>query len=560
MFRSLKTYTAGLKLLNRWNYHRFFFIILLIFSVSALDLELPTDERDLVMLLEEELIDTLQYEQLLVYYALPVSVPQGELALLAELFPFLKDHIPDAQELEAYHPFDNRQIQKFFSDYPFLVSFQPILRFNVSLSSRSSNGEIVFGINKSKIDELKGQRVRFRQKSALISTDGSIVLNDSGAMFRNRRAVLHTPLANAELGNFKQPLPGELFFGNFSALTNENESVEANWLYGAVRGWNGAAVRTEKFANGMFGSSIFYHKRPKEQGAGAGLDIYALRGLRIHTAFTAFQIDSVNLSTGDSAFHSVNTAHFYAEYKNKIWRAVFETGLSSSQNSSSVPVSFRLNYRIKGSSAQYHLLMYPSELNAPLSRLRRQIHSEIGVKQYQHYCQIQKHSLKMTVPLLSQTKLIPEIDFTESGGAVKRIYGRTRLKTRIDMVDFSIKHSSKMFTLEADSVFHASGASVYLETPYPLGIRAAGEHFYGSYKHGRTSYSLDLLSSMLPNMIITPFIRGRYSVPRHQYWLGLKYELHLYQRNWSSIAIEIPQGVKGDDNVVYIRGSSSFTF
>jgi hypothetical protein len=528
-------------------------------SVFALDLELPSDERDLVILLEEQLIDTLQYEQLLVYYALPLSVPQGELTLLAELFPFLKDHIPDAEQLETYHPFDNRQIQKFFNDFPFLVSFEPVLRFNVSLSSRSSNGEIVFGINKSKIDELKGQRVRFRQKSSMFSTEGSIVLSDSGAMFRSRRAVFCAGGVNVEFGNFKQPLSGELFFGNFSPLTNENESVEANWLYGATRGWNGVMAQTQRGGSGMFGAGAFYHIRPTERGAGAGLDIYALHGLKINVGFTAFETGLVDLQTVvDSVSHSIHTAHFYAEYKNKVWRAVFETGFPLEQENLALPLSFRLNYRIKGSTAQYHLLMYPSELNAPMSRIRKQIHSEIGEKEYCR--QIQKHILKMTVPFLGRTKLIPEIDFTESGGVVKRVYGRTQLKARTEMMNFSIKHSSKIFTLENDSVFHISGASVYLQTPYPLGVRVTGEHCYGAYKYERTSYSFDLQSFMLPNMVITPFVRGRYSLLRNELWFGLKHELHLYKRNWSSITLEIPYHMKGDENVVYIRGSSSFTF
>ncbi|MDR2728291.1 MAG: hypothetical protein LBB56_04100 [Chitinispirillales bacterium] len=532
-----------------------------VLPVFAFDLELPSDERGLLTLLEEQLIDTLQYEQLLVYYALPLCVPQGELALIAELFQFLKDFIPDKEQLEAYHPFDNRQIQKFFSDFPYLAGFEPVFRFNVSSSERSSNGEIVFGINKSKIGELEGQRLRFRSKSARFSMDGSIVLNDSGAMFRSRRAAGYAGGVNVELGNFKQPLPGELFFGNFSPLTDENESVKSNWLYGSVRGWNGAAARTDRFAAGnMFGFSAgaFYHVRPTESGAGAGLDIYALRGLKIHAGFTAFKTNSAGSQTAaDSVSHSIHTAHLYAEYKDKVWGAVFETGFPLEQESFALPLSFRLNYRTKGSSAQYHLLSYPSEFNAQISRLRKQILSEIGEKEY--YSQVRKHSLKMTVPFWGGTKLIPEIDFTESGAAVKRVYGRTQLKARTEMVDFTIKHSTKIFTLENDSVFHTSGASVYLQTPYPLGVRAAGEYRCGAYKYERTSYSLDLQSSMLPNMIIVPFIRGKYSRLNNEMWFGLKHELHLYKKNWSSITVEIPYNVKGDENV-YIRGSSSFTF
>ncbi|MDR0307608.1 MAG: hypothetical protein LBI42_12335 [Chitinispirillales bacterium] len=556
MFQLKETYTTGLFRQHSkrcFLFGKFVFLLILFCCsyASALSFELPVSELDLSALLEEELIDSFQYEQLLVYYALPVSVPQGELSLLAPIFPELKELIPDTRQLEVYQPFDNRQIQRLFNDFPFLTAFEPILRFNVSLSSHSSNGEIIFGINKSPVDEPKGQRVRFRQKSAFITTDGSMHLSDTGALWQNRSAHIITQNVNASLGNFKQPVPGELFFGVFQPLTDENESVLSNWLYGGSRSWNGFTVEMNGLTAGasVLGAGAFYHIRPNEKGAGGGININAGRGLRVYVGLTGFKAD-------DSIPLSINTAHFYSEYKTKVWKAVFETGMPLERESFNMPLSFRLSYRVKGSSAEYHLLRFSSEFTSPMSRIRRLTLAEIGEKEF---CEIQKHSLKMAVPLMSKAKLTPEIDFTESGGVVRRVYGGAKLRARFEMVDFTAGHSSKIFTSEIDSVFHTSGLSLYLQTPYPLGIRAAGERTYGSYKRPRASYSLDLQSSMLPNMIITPFIRGRYSLEERQLWIGLKNELHLYKKTWTNIAVEIPFGVKGDDNV-YLKGSSSFTF
>ena len=551
MFQSQETYTDGFFIRHferPLSVCRSIFLLLLLCTHAAVSFfELPASEFDLGELLEEELIDSLQYEQLLVYYALPLSVPQGELALLALIFPHLEELIPDSRQLEAYKPFDNRQIQRFFNDFPFLAAFEPVLRFNVSLSSLSSNGEIIFGVNKSRIDELKGQRVRFRQKSGPLSTDGSVYLSDIGAMWRSRCARIAVGGVNAAFGNFKQPIPGELFFGRFSPLTDENEYVLSNWLYGGSRGWNGLMVETGGLPGiAALSARAFYHVRPNERGVGGGFDIHAGRRFKVYAGLTNFE-------TGDSL--SLYTAHLYCEYRTKIWRASLETGLPLEQESFQIPLSFRLSYRIRESSAEYRLLRYPSEIIAPMSAVRRRLLAEIGEREP---CEVQKHSLKMTVPLISGTRLIPEIDFTESGGVVRRVYGKTQLRARAQTADFSIRHSSKIFTSEIDSILHATGLSLYLRTPYPLGIKAAAERTYGAYKNERISYSLDLQSSMLPNMIITPFVRGRYSL-RHEFWFGLKNELHLYRKTWTNIAIEIPVGAKGDGNV-YLKGSSSFTF
>jgi hypothetical protein len=109
-----------------------------------------------------------------------------------------------------------------------------------------------------------------------------------------------------------------------------------------------------------------------------------------------------------------------------------------------------------------------------------------------------------------------------------------------------------------DSVLHTSRASISMRTGYPLEVRASAQSVYGYYNGARNTYALELLSTLVPNAVITPFIRGR-RVAAHEYWLGLKTEIHLYKKTWTGITLELPVNVKGADNV-YIKGSSSYSF
>ena len=579
-------------------------VILFRLSAAALTPQLPDDEGGLAALLEENAIDTFQYEQLLVYYALPLSVPQGELALLVQAFPDIEGLIPDNSQIEDYQPFDNRQIQRLFGDFPALAGFEPVLRFNAAAPPLLPlSGEIIFGINKSGIDELKGQRVRFRQKSPFISTEGGVSLSDSGALWNSRRVDLRLGSVNAQIGNFKQPIPGELAFGVFSP-TGGGASISSNWLYATSNSWNGLSVNMAQIPLlPSFAASAFYHIRERERGAGGAVSFRHGKNFTASAGVSGFDIldnisnninnnnydinnnniaDDNNIDGGDyeSGEYDTDTAqtfnntqvnkylytiYTYCEYKSKQWRAAAESSLPLDGKSRSPALSFRLNYKIKESSAEYRLVSFPADFNAPMSRAKKQTLAEIGEKITPPSAQspaAQKHSLRMSiplaVPLAAMTKLTPEVDFTESGGAVRRVYGRAELRARAGVGDFALKHSSKIFTAEADSMLHTSSASVYLQADYPIEVRATGQSAYGYYKNARHAYTFELICTALPGAEIAPFISGKY-VTKHEYRLGLKTELHLYKKIWTGITIEIPVNVKGADNA-YIKGSSSYAF
>jgi hypothetical protein len=562
-------------------------LIFMAFASSISLPQLPPDESGLGVLLEEQAIDTFQYEQLLVFYALPLSVPQGELALLAQVFPDIENMLPTLEQIEAYQPFDNRQIRNLLNDFPILSDFEPILRFNVSISEQGANGEIIFGINRSPIDELRGHRVRFRFKTPNISAEGNVAFSDTAAMWQNRRVDVAHSGVNVQIGNFKQPIPGELFFGRFSstAITDGGDPVAANWLYGGSNTWNGASVNAEKIPGApMLGASAFYHVRGDERGAGGGINLRVNRRIRVHAGITGFvdiasNTDNINNTDDDDydyydddVYGNIGgigivedylyTAHLYGEYRERAWRTVVETGLPLGQESIAPALSARVSYRIRESSAEYHFISYPSDFNAPMSSVKRRLLSEVGEKESSLSPSIQKHRLRMSVPLsipsISVVRLTPEVDFTEHQGMIRRVYGRADIRARVKSADIALRHSARIFTAEPDSVLYVSRASVNLQTGYPVEIRATGQSAYGYYENSRNTYTFELIYTGLPNAVIAPFARGRY-VTDHEYWFGVKTELHLYRKTWTGITVEIPVGVERNDNV-YIRGSSSYSF
>ena len=544
-------------------------------GLLASPLQLPEDEEGLSELLEARSIDTLQYEQLLAFYALPLSVPQGELVYLAQVFPDIAEIIPASlEELSAYRPFDNRQILRFFNDYPALAGFEPILRFNTAVSP---NSEVVVGINRSSIEAVRGHRIRFRRKDGLSSAEGVMAFSDSAALWQSRRLGLSYRGVSAHIGNFKRPMPVELAFGRFGRLSSlmeltdgKPDDVAANWLYGGGGAWNGISVDVKEIRGvRMMGASAFCHLRPAESGGGVGVNLNAWKRARVFAGFTGFRLGAETdggaaVVDGDDdaggrgvVANEYYYAHLYAEYNAKSVRASAESAVPIVRDSLTAALSMRLNYRVKGSSAEYRAIFYPAGGAFPMSSLKKQLSTEAGESE-PSLSPMQKHAVKMAVPLISDAvKLIPELDFTESGG-VKKIYGQAEARARVGVADIAVKHSAKIFTAGADSALYSSYAAVNYKTPYPVEVRAVYRRTYGWYKNARNAYALEAPATVIPNAVIAPYVRGKY-VSDSEYWLGVKCEFHLYQKTWTGITLETPVYAKGADNV-YVKVSSSYSF
>ncbi|GBU22210.1 hypothetical protein R80B4_02116 [Fibrobacteres bacterium R8-0-B4] len=391
-------------------------------------------------------------------------------------------------------------------------------------------------------------------------------------------------------------MPGELAAGRFAPLSSlmkltdtdgKTDDAAAGWLYGGVGAWNGVSVDVKEIWSAeasAAGASAFCHIRPAEAGWGVGAYANIGKMARIFAGITGFSLGSATdagadggLGTyaddettdaddggdaaGDVSEKSVATseyyyAHLYAEYKAKSVRVTAEAAAPLAGESLTAALSLRLNYRVKGSSAEYRAIFYPADGAFPMSRLRKQLLSEIGEKEPS--APMQKHAVRMTLPFISDAvKLIPELGFTESDG-VKRICGQAEARARLGRLDAANKHTTKIFATGADSALHTSGASINYRTVYPVEIRAVFQRAYGGNKNARNTYTLEAPSSLIPSAVVAPYIRGKYASV-NEYWLGVKSEFHLYKKTWTGVMLEFPVNVKGADDV-YIKVSSSYSF
>jgi hypothetical protein len=396
-----------------------------------------------------------------------------------------------------------------------------------------------------------------------------LALSDSAALWQSRRLDLSYGGIGLHIGSFKQPMPGELAFGRFAPLSSlmgltdgKMGDITANWLYGGSAVWNGVSVDVREIWGSKaarLGASAFCHLRPAETGGGAGLDLSIGKRGRVFAGVSGFRLDAYD-GSGDVKEVVTNGyyyAHLYAEYKAKSVRAAAEAAVPLGEESFAPAMSLRLNHRVKGSSAEYHALFYPEGQAFPMSRLKKQLLAEVGEKDPVSPS-MQKHAVRMTIPFIADAvKLVPELDFAESGG-VKRIHGQAQTLVRAGGIDVTAKHAAKIFATGDDSISHSSSVSVNYQTPYPAALRASFQSVYGIYKNPRNTYALETPTTIIPSTVIAPYIRGKY-VLTNEYWLGIKSEFHLYKKTWTGLTLEIPVDVKGADNV-YVKVSSSYSF
>jgi len=335
----------------------------------------------------------------------------------------------------------------------------------------------------------------------------------------------------------------------------------------------------------MLAAGAFCHLRPAETGGGVWAGANFGKSARAFAGVSGFRLgssadadtdggaeegpeaysdddgviaDDIGGGSGKSvAANEYVYAHLYAECGANGLRAAAEAVAPLSEESPAAAMSLRLNCRIKGSSAEYRAVFYPADDVFPMSRLRKQLFSEIGVKEPPQ-SPVWKHAVRMAAPFISDAvKLASELDFAESGG-VKVIHGAAEARARAGGAAVTVKHTAKIFASGADSALHTSRASINCLTPYPVEIRASFQSVYGYYKNPRHTYALEIPLTFIPSAVVAPYVRGKY-VSVNEYRLGIKSEFHLYKKTWTRTELEIPAGVKGAGNV-YIKASSSYSF
>jgi hypothetical protein len=114
--------------------HAFFFAAIFFLSVkpgAQIPIQqLPLDEEEAYIMLKEGTLDSATWELIGRYYEQPLNVPDGELKDLVNVFPEIGHDVPSTQEqLAPYEPWAEKDVRRFFSDFPEVKNLEPILSF-----------------------------------------------------------------------------------------------------------------------------------------------------------------------------------------------------------------------------------------------------------------------------------------------------------------------------------------------------------------------------------------------------------------------------------------------
>ena len=291
------------------------------YCVVTEQLSLPLDQTEAEYMIKTGELDSSFWEELKPYYVEKISVPHGELFILRDIVPQLPQDIPvDNDNLEKYVPWDEKKIELFFSDYPYLQPYRQILDFNAVLKQ---SGKIGFSYYKSEFSN------KSRQSSQVlinpvpqIKFQSRIDFTTEFARWQRRSLdIKPTDWITLEFGNFNNSFDQGLIYGYFPY--GVNSSVKDNWLYGKTSSWNGLRITAGelKILSGL-SVNAFFHKRHSETASGVDSKIH-------FTKRNWFQAGLNKLSTNNSGDDLV---YFYCG-----------SGISVSKFTSQILTAFELS-------------------------------------------------------------------------------------------------------------------------------------------------------------------------------------------------------------------------
>lgn len=351
-----------------------FFFPVICFCATPLELGgIPENEREAQFLLEDGIFDSTIWEMLRPYYSQPISVPDGELRFLKDIFPQLSGSFPATiKSLKKYEPWGKHQINSFFNDYPELLLFEPILSFaTVSTPHWASASFQIYQRSYSQDPQINTGFSFF--PAHYFSVKGKAGITEERAWWQRRSVSGTIPeIGEIHAGNFSLTLNEGLFYGYFPSVSKDSMTLRDNWLYGETRTWNGAALQIALQKSNEF--LTFFHSRYTESVIGAKASFTPLRGLKLYFGASGLEINDLESRQRDTLFY----IHTGTRYSINKWDLDCHAGISVDMPSR-VPFKISVRQQTEDSRLGLSLTRIPDNLNAPRSRLSRRLHNRLEI-------------------------------------------------------------------------------------------------------------------------------------------------------------------------------------
>lgn len=335
--------------------------------------ELPDNERDAYLEIQEGFLDSATYELLKPFYAQSLSVPAGDLRYLKVIFGNLPSSLPvEPDVLNQYEPWDRNHIDLFFKDYPYLQYYSPILSFETK--KRLNSTHVAFHSRFFAIDEMVRQSLLFSIHPAkAFRAGGTIFFSDNYARWQRRHIVLRIPrLGTIQFGNLNFTINRGLFYGFFQRYTLTDETPVNNWLYGVSRVWNGVTSKTP--IGKMISIQTLYHSRETESIGCLKINYTIPRKISGYLAVSGSKISVENLP-GDTSI----SIHAGINGSVKLFSVKLASGLTLA-SPDRIPLYCTLLYGEKRYKQTLTFIRIPKNFIAPLSRVMHTYNTRLDLK------------------------------------------------------------------------------------------------------------------------------------------------------------------------------------
>jgi len=351
----------------------FFVIIFLISAFECFSYENFSGKSEIITdMFSESIIDSAEWSKLESYFFLPLNVPSGEIEILKKMYPIIiqSDAYQDSI-LSKYYPWGEKEVIRFFSDFPELIDFQQILDF--SYIPLQIKGRLTISTSKLNNCKLSNPGIRlFIKPVYLLSIDGRVLVTENYLRWCQRKVNVSLPGGiGLQIGSIDGIDDDGLLLGKFcqSGLHADSDAV-SNWLYGDGHDWNGAALTYNN-------SNI--HKKIIER---INIVAHIQKSESIGALDATVRLCKLQLMTlGIAGVKSLSMNPVYAYLKTKInsghLKCDFLTG-TDLRNPSEFPIYLMTKYQINMVGVSCKIYHYPDNEKYPLSNLNSDLEKMIN--------------------------------------------------------------------------------------------------------------------------------------------------------------------------------------
>jgi hypothetical protein len=500
------------------------FVFVLYFSSFPLSLRttiLPRDIPEALLMLKSGALDSLEWSMIETYYVQPIEVPLGELGYLKDLLDNRLQDLPvSPDKLAGYEPWASADIARFFSDYPQLKKYEPILSFSRAGARRFSNAGLAVSSDENwKTTALS--RFSFQPYRG-ISIQGSADLVDTALLWKRRTVSVAFPgIVSFDAGNFQQVKDGGLFYGYFPD-DNQPVTTLSNWRYGMSNTWNGISIQSDCWKNTQV--SAFFHDRATEKAYGFFFEAEPNEALRVKAGLSSLETGAQDSAayTRDYFLHCGVSAN-----KNGFGISV-NTGLEQSRPLA-LPLSAEFTKKNKGAEFKVFVARIPASLSLPRSRIAFDCRDELD----------EKDSAGPDISLVdcSTGFRVSDALFTTMGlssvlqGSTAAVCATAGASGTV-YFDYRVMYTYRMSTAasqETHAVFISIDRAFSSRVKAGLSVRS-----YSSNTGYQSAFSRVLAEfRLLPGLQISPYVTLFDDTGRE--WtgsLGFKQALRLFEKTW----------------------------